>query len=53
MTRRSPRPPYRVEVRWQPGPRTAEYDAIWRWLMQGLLLDGEPGRPDILPRGRR
>ena len=46
MTRRAPRPPYQVEVRWQPGPRTAEYEAIWRWLMRGPLLDGEPGRPD-------
>lgn len=27
MTRRTPRPPYQVEVRWQPGPRTAEYAA--------------------------
>jgi hypothetical protein len=49
MTRRPLRPPYQVEVRWQPGPRTAEYDAVWRWLMRVRSSMASPVGPTSCP----
>ena len=34
-----------TDIRWRVGPRTQAWDDLWRWLLDGLLIVPESGRP--------